>query len=186
MIDTDTFAQAVTAAVTVKLESNQKPKSLLAHEKLPFGLVVICLVDLLPRFPSQLQLIAMLSSGGVMAPLMNPIEVGLLVNLMPVTVQPAGGAVTPACVTCTDWPPTAMFPIRGEEGGFALAIKFINPLPMLLPVPTVSHNESDTAAQAQLGAEAVKLILPAPPAAGMALAADSVYEHAASCMKFVD
>ena len=99
MIDTDTFVQAVTAAVTVKLESAQEATSLLAHEKLPLGLVVICLIELLPRLPCQLQLIEILSSGGVIAPLMNPKSVGLLVNLIPVTVQPDGGVVTPACVT---------------------------------------------------------------------------------------
>ena len=168
------------------LESPQKATSLLRHEKLPLGAVVICRVDVLPRLPCQLQVIEMLLSAGVIKPLMPPNPEGLLVNLIPVTLQLDGG-VTPACVTCTDWPPRAMFPMRDVEEEFALAIKLTTPLPvpLPLPVPMVSHDESDTAVQAQLGAEAVKLILPAPPAAGIALAADSVNEHAASCMKFV-
>ncbi len=163
-METATFVHAVTAAVIVILESLQDATSLLAHEKLPLGLVVICLIEVLPRLPAQVQVIGTLPSTGVMAPLINPNAVGLLVNRIDVTAQVGGGTATPAWITCTVCPATVMSAMRCNDVVFALAVTVIVALPEPLPVPTTSHGAFETAAQKQPTAVVrVKLVL--PPAA---------------------
>ena len=62
------MVHVVTAAVMVMLGSLHDGISLLEQVKLPFGAVVVFLVDVLPRLPRQVQVIGMLPSAGVMAP----------------------------------------------------------------------------------------------------------------------
>ncbi len=145
----------------VMLGSLQNATALSAEQvKLPFEAVVVFLVVVLPRLPSQVQVIGTPLSAGVIAPLIAPNPLGLLVKAIELTVQVG---VVPACVMVNDWPWMVMVPLRVLLVLFGITANAIVPDPVPLVDPT-SIKAPPAAVHGQ-PARVDIVAVPAPPVA---------------------